>query len=756
MPNYVPRKGYQPFAPVSAYVGKVAARGERMWFPLVVDGVLMDAEATDKGEWIVSVQGAHTLASSAPVAKGMVVMRAVTMLRELRKCADATRHVGFGVAYSRKYVIREVESFARECHTCQEPREQFTGNRRLFTYEKGTERTMCATHLARALSYRTVDGRFHEVTTGAVESIGDAQRVMGMRNSLAARAMVALITGEVDAEADATEAREEASAETCATAAEGAAVRAERAAEAAESRGPMDAEGAWADAEAAEGAARDTVTCAGQIPAEREAHAERARSAVDRARAAAQRARHAAEDRQSAADDERCGMAAADEAEAAAAAARDAAAEADRWAAGCPRIGDFPAMLAGWVQDARAAAAEATQVAERAQSAVTSRAAERHPWGVVEWFTVAGACAGDAREAAKYAQQSAKLAAVCRGRADRAAREMVPEVPAPVVTAQRDAEAAEERAAKLREHAERLQGAASEHYGRFAGGQPVLMGHHSAKGALRDRARGDVATRRAMAAAEDARQAEVRARGARAAAELAAVVHGWSRGWEPGDFRVGDVVEVRKRYTASYVVVRVNGKSLTLRNRHTIDDPKCRYDQILSRTRDGRTETDPGQCGAPAAKAPAVPAETAVSLTAPDAEERQEAPIPVAAADVRAAETREQLHAEPAGAGPVVAVAAGAGPGAARGGRGREPLPGAGSGGLVRLPAGGRTGLGHMRAGAGGCGVFRRSGRVTGLQVTGHVTGCVTVAGRLGRWRPARGVAGAGDRVPKRQRSYIS
>ncbi|MFJ9427907.1 DUF3560 domain-containing protein, partial [Streptomyces sp. NPDC101249] len=638
--DYVPRKGYQAYAPVTAYVGKVEVRGDRVWFPMVVDGVRMDADAKGNGEWIVSVPGAghEPLAvASAPVVKGMAAERAAVMLRELRERADATRHVGFGAAYSRKYVIREVEAFARECHKCQERGERFTGNRRMFTYEAGRERTMCATHLARALSYRTHDGRFIETTTAAVEAIGDAQKVMGMRDSLAARAMVAMITGEVDApavaEAEAAEASAEASAETCAAAAEYAADRADRAAEAAESKGTTDGDGAWSEAETAERAARDAEVCARQIPAEREAHSERARAAVDRARDAEARARHAANDRQAAADDERCGMAAADDAEASAEAARDAAAAADRWATGCPRVGDFPAMLAGWVQDARAAVAEATQAAERARAAVTSREAERRPWGVIEWHTVAGACADDARDAAKRAQQSAKLAAGDRGRAERAAEESAPEAvegpaadaapasrefrgldadasKAPEVRqAERRAEAATERAEAARRKADGLQGAAEAHYGRFAGGQPILMGHHSARGALRDRARGDAATRRAIEATANADRAERDARKARQAVELAEIVHGRSRPWERADFRRGDVVTVRKTYTETYVVVRANARTLTLRNAHTIDDTKARYDQVLSRTRDGRTVTDPGPAetaeaveeGAPAA-----------------------------------------------------------------------------------------------------------------------------------------------------------
>ncbi|MEU6467433.1 hypothetical protein [Streptomyces sp. NPDC046976] len=344
--DYVPPKGYKAYAPVSAYVGRVEVRGDRVWYPMVIDGVRMDADAKGNGEWLVSVPGVgrEPLAvASAPVVKGMAAERAAAMLRELRERADATQHVGFGAAYSRKYVIREVEAFARECHKCQERGERFTGNRRMFTYEAGRELTMCATHLARALSYRTHDGRFIKVTTAAVEAIGDAQKVMGMRDSLAARAMVAMITGAVDApevgEAEAHEERQEASAVRCAEAAEYAADRADRAAEAAESKGATDADGAWSDAESAERAARDADVCARQIPAEREQHAERARAAV------------------------------------------------------------------------------------------TSRQADRRPWGVVEWHTTTGACADDARDAAKRAQQSAKLAAGDRGRADRAAQDAAPEAP---------------------------------------------------------------------------------------------------------------------------------------------------------------------------------------------------------------------------------------------------------------------------------------------------------------------------------------
>ncbi|MCX5426131.1 DNA cytosine methyltransferase [Streptomyces sp. NBC_00078] len=171
------------------------------------------------------------------------------------------------------------------------------------------------------------------------------------------------------------------------------------------------------------------------------------------------------------------------------------------------------------------------------------------------------------------------------------------------------AEAAEEKAAEARRRAEGLDAAAGVHYGRFAGGQPILMGHHSARGALRDRARGDAATRKAIEATAEAERAERAARKAQQEAELAETAHGRSRPWERADFQRGDVVEVRKIYTASYVVVRANAKTLTLRNAHTIDDVKGRYDQVLSRTRDGRTITNPGQDDEPSAKGPALPQE---------------------------------------------------------------------------------------------------------------------------------------------------
>ncbi|MEW1551461.1 DUF3560 domain-containing protein [Streptomyces tsukubensis] len=595
------------------------------------------------------------------------------------------------------------------------------------------------------MTYKSSHGDGKTFTAREIEQIGDAQCVMGMRNSLAAHAMVALIAGEVDApavaELEQAERTANSSAETCAGAAECAADRADRAAESAESAGATDADGAWAAAEEAERAARDAQVCAQQIPADRVAYADRARSAVSRAQDAAERARRTAEDRQCAADDERCGIAAAEEAESAANAARESATAAGRWADGCPPVGDAPAVLNVWVQEARAAAAEAAQWAERARSAAASREAELRPWGRIEWHTIAGAAADDARDAAKRAAESARLAAGARGRADRAAAAeepaldspapsqerdadapngvgaeggkegispeldadasikpggaapaadgdegeggggalvagphpgrgpvsgpaagapaepaahrtaegpvaAAPEVPAlprgfdadaptgpaPEITrARRRAEEAELRAVEARRRAEQLHTSADAHYGRFAGGQPILMGHHSARGALRARERGDAATRRAVEATAAAERAERDARKATAEAERAAIVHGRSRPWERSDFRPGDVVEARKVYTDRYVVVRANPKTVTLRNVNTITDTKARYDQILSRTRDGQTVTNPGADDSPApadvpAAPPAGPATDAPAEPAADVPEWAPAP----------------------------------------------------------------------------------------------------------------------------------
>lgn len=162
--------------------------------------------------------------------------------------------------------------------------------------------------------------------------------------------------------------------------------------------------------------------------------------------------------------------------------------------------------------------------------------------------------------------------------------------------AERTARQAQERADELAKKADRISAAASAGYGRFAGGQPLLVGHHSYRSALRGRDRADNATRRAIEAREDAKRAQVKANLARDEAQVAAIRAQQSRPWARADFRPGDVVEVRVRQrTERYAVVRANAKTLTLRNRYTIDDPKREYDRVLSRTRDGVTITNPEQ-----------------------------------------------------------------------------------------------------------------------------------------------------------------
>lgn len=164
----------------------------------------------------------------------------------------------------------------------------------------------------------------------------------------------------------------------------------------------------------------------------------------------------------------------------------------------------------------------------------------------------------------------------------------------------RDADAAQQRADELAAKAESMSEHASGMYGRFAGGQPLLVGHHSYRSAVRDRNRADNATRRAIEAREEADRAQGKANGLKAVATLDAVEAGRSREWQRSDFKPGDIVEVRtfRRDMALkdvYRVKRANAKTLTLDGGGGgWDDPKSPYDRVLSRTRDGVTVTDPG------------------------------------------------------------------------------------------------------------------------------------------------------------------
>lgn len=164
---------------------------------------------------------------------------------------------------------------------------------------------------------------------------------------------------------------------------------------------------------------------------------------------------------------------------------------------------------------------------------------------------------------------------------------------------QREAERLQKRAADLKAQADRMSEHASGMYGRFEGGQPLLVGHHSYRSALRDRDRADNATRRAIEAREAANRAQGEANRAKDVAELAAVEATRTRPWCRSDFQPGDIVTVRDRrrdraITGTYRVKRANAKTLTLEAPYRgFDDPKRTYDRVFSRTRDGVTITSP-------------------------------------------------------------------------------------------------------------------------------------------------------------------
>ncbi|MFJ9037976.1 DUF3560 domain-containing protein [Streptomyces sp. NPDC102406] len=163
------------------------------------------------------------------------------------------------------------------------------------------------------------------------------------------------------------------------------------------------------------------------------------------------------------------------------------------------------------------------------------------------------------------------------------------------------------KADRLQGHADRLKKTAQgqserafDMYGRFAGGQPLLPGHHSYRSARRTKNRADTASDRAIDAFKAAQQAERDAKWAKAHAdakdEIAAITGTRERPWQPEDFRVGDIVTVRTFETGqdTYRVKRVNKKTLTLDGGGGgWDDPKRPYDRVLARTRDGVTVTNP-------------------------------------------------------------------------------------------------------------------------------------------------------------------
>lgn len=166
--------------------------------------------------------------------------------------------------------------------------------------------------------------------------------------------------------------------------------------------------------------------------------------------------------------------------------------------------------------------------------------------------------------------------------------------------ARRKADRLQEKADKLAAEAQRRSDSAHAMYGRFAGGQPLLRGHHSYRSARRTRDRADAASERSVDAYKAAERAQADAKWARSKADakeaIASVTSTRERGWEPSDFEVGDIVTVRvfETSTSTYRVKRVNKKTLTLDGGGGgWDDPKREYDRVLSRTRDGVTITNP-------------------------------------------------------------------------------------------------------------------------------------------------------------------
>lgn len=164
---------------------------------------------------------------------------------------------------------------------------------------------------------------------------------------------------------------------------------------------------------------------------------------------------------------------------------------------------------------------------------------------------------------------------------------------------QREADRLQREADMLKATADQMSERASGMYGRFEGGQPLLVGHHSYRSAVRDRDRADNATRRAIEKRQEADRAQQKAAQAKDVAGLAAIGAERSRPWQRSDFRPGDIVKVRDfrrdlAITSTYRVKRANAKTLTLDGGGGgWDDPKREYDRVLSRTRDGVTITNP-------------------------------------------------------------------------------------------------------------------------------------------------------------------
>lgn len=121
------------------------------------------------------------------------------------------------------------------------------------------------------------------------------------------------------------------------------------------------------------------------------------------------------------------------------------------------------------------------------------------------------------------------------------------------------------RAAKAQERADRANDQAFGINERFEGGQPIIVNHHSTKGAQRDRTRADVATRAAILAQDEADRLnraatrEERKNAIRARLAATSITN--------ADVAPGDIVWVADLNTGSataYLVARVNALSVTV------------------------------------------------------------------------------------------------------------------------------------------------------------------------------------------------
>jgi hypothetical protein len=164
----------------------------------------------------------------------------------------------------------------------------------------------------------------------------------------------------------------------------------------------------------------------------------------------------------------------------------------------------------------------------------------------------------------------------------------------------RRADQLQQRADRLKAESEQRSRRASGMYDRFAGGQPLLRGHHSYRSARRAKDRADAASDRAIDAFKEAQRAQNAAKSAKVRADakdaITDITSTRSRPWQRSDFRADDIVTVRTfdTHQDTYRVKRVNAKTLTLDGGGGgMDDPRREYDRVLSRTRDGVTVTDP-------------------------------------------------------------------------------------------------------------------------------------------------------------------